>query len=69
MGRIRWREGELAMGFYDLPAFVECAECGHAIEQHDRKGCHVADGCPCPLRWTVAQIRQVRKDNGLPARF
>ena len=59
-------------GFYDVPPFVECTECGHAIEQHDTKGCHALgqpEGCACPLRWTQAEIRRVRREEGLPPRW
>lgn len=57
------------MGFYDLPDLVECTECGHSIEAHDTKGCHEIDGCECPTRWTQADIRRVRRENGLPAKI
>lgn len=50
----------------NLDGYVECQECGHAIEGHDTKSCHV-EGCPCVERWTLAEIRRVRVREGLPA--
>ncbi len=52
--------------------YVECGECGHAIEQHDTEGCEVCrtGGVSlCPTRWTVAEIRAVRRREGLPGTY
>ena len=52
--------------------YVECDNCGHPVENHDTKGCtYEFDGipCGCAMRWTLKEIRAVRKLNGLPARW
>lgn len=51
--------------------YVECDECGHPIEEHDTKGCQTAldEPCPCPDRYTKAEIRAIRVRNSLPARW
>lgn len=52
--------------------YVECSECGHPVEQHDTKGCELCrDGgiSNCPTAWTKAQIRGLRRREGLPARY
>jgi hypothetical protein len=47
--------------------YVECGECGHPIEAHDRQGCCACGGeCPCLEAWTEAEIRRVRRREGLP---
>jgi hypothetical protein len=46
--------------------YVECGECGHAIEQHDREGCDV---CSCREVWTVTEIKRVRVREGLDAEW
>jgi hypothetical protein len=49
--------------------YVECSECGHPVEQHDVDGCDVCQtgGTNCPTKWTKAQIRDLRRREGLPA--
>lgn len=49
--------------------YVECAECGHPIEQHDTDGCQAVDGCRCPVRLTKTEIVSIRRRYGLPGRF
>lgn len=50
--------------------YVECDECGHPIEVHDRAGCHsTGSECTCRAGWTVAEIRRARREAGLPARY
>jgi len=44
--------------------YVECSECGHALEQHDTDGCMICG--TCPTRWTRRQIMDVRQREGLP---
>lgn len=46
--------------------YVECSECGHAIEQHDTEGCEV---CDCSATWTKTGIMNLRRREGLPARY
>lgn len=55
---------DLAIGY------VECTECGHPIENHTAgNGCAELGGeCPCTENWTRAEVAQVRKREGLPAR-
>jgi len=54
-----------------LPDYVECTECGHPIESHDRKGCLElgAGACNCPEGFTTEQIRAIRKQEGKPAKY
>lgn len=51
--------------------YVECTECGHPIENHGaRTGCDDIGGeCPCNVDWTRDDIRRVRREEGLPARW
>lgn len=52
--------------------YVECSECGHAVEQHDTDGCDICRTgavANCPTRWTKAEIRDLRLREGLPARY
>lgn len=50
--------------------YVECAECGHPIEQTGADGeCVAVPGCPCPIRWSTAAIKAARQRVGLPARY
>ncbi len=42
--------------------YAECADCGHAVEDHDVGGCGF---CFCPQEWTPAEIRRVRLREGL----
>jgi hypothetical protein len=52
--------------------YVECAECGHPVEQHDTGGC---DPCRqggvslCLVKWTKTEIRNLRRREGLPAAY
>jgi hypothetical protein len=50
--------------------YVECDECGHPIEEHTTRGCQTIldEPCPCPDRYTQAQIRAIRKREGLSSR-
>jgi len=52
-----------------VDGYVECSECGHALEQHDTTGCIAVTGCTCPTRWTKQQIMDVRQREGLPRRW
>lgn len=50
--------------------YVECGECGHAIEAHDAKGCVSIGGeCPCVESWTEREIRHTRVREGLSASY
>jgi hypothetical protein len=50
--------------------YVECSECGHAIEAHDVNGCHSIGGeCTCTVSWTKIEIRAARRADGLPERY
>lgn len=50
--------------------YVECHECGHALERHARTtGCTGADGCACPERPTLLEIGDARRRAGLPRRW
>ncbi len=42
--------------------YVECAECGDAIEDHSPRECAY---CPCTEPWTQDEIGQVRIREGL----
>lgn len=54
----------------DSASYVECAECGHPLEQHGLKGCNwQSDGCGCATRWTVKEIMAQRRAVGLPGTF
>jgi hypothetical protein len=46
--------------------YVQCSECGHAIEGHNTLGCYEVDECSCREAWTYDQIRWARQNNGLP---
>jgi hypothetical protein len=54
---------------------MECDKCGHPIGEHDTEGCQTGRDvsvCPCPVRilagvvYTQAEIRAIRRRNGLP---
>jgi len=45
-------------------SYVECDSCGHPIEDHNRGGCREPE-CVCAVAWTAAEIRRVRKSEGL----
>lgn len=56
--------------------YVECSECGHPVEQHDTEGCGVCrtgaellGTLNCPTTWTKAEIRDLRRREGLPAAY
>lgn len=49
--------------------YVECSECGHRIEGHTIGGCEEVAECGCRVRWTRAEIRAVRRREGLPGRW
>jgi len=53
--------------------YVECSDCGHPLEySHNTRGCETCrgdGGVNCPTRWTKAQIRAVRRREGLPAAY
>jgi 8-oxo-dGTP pyrophosphatase MutT (NUDIX family)/mRNA-degrading endonuclease RelE of RelBE toxin-antitoxin system/2'-5' RNA ligase len=50
--------------------YVECNECGHALEAHSTNGCRYQyEGCTCDTPWTEAEISRVRRENGLPGRI
>ncbi len=53
--------------------YIECSECGHPIEQHDKKGCVVCRDAgapsPCTETWTKTEIRNRRIWDGLPPRW
>jgi hypothetical protein len=46
--------------------YVECSECGHAVEQHGINGCEI---CDCSKRWTRMGVRKLRVKVGLPAEW
>jgi hypothetical protein len=54
------------MSYQDGDGYVECDECGHAIETHTPKGC---SRCPCVERWTRDKIRAARREAGLVSHF
>jgi hypothetical protein len=50
--------------------YVECQECGHAIEAHDTLGCQSIGGeCVCAESWSGQEIRRARRSEGLPGVF
>jgi len=52
--------------------YVECDDCGHPIEEHDRNGCTYTfdeHHCGCEQKWTQREIRECRRRHGLPARW
>ena len=50
--------------------YVECDNCGHAIEEHILSGClELGTKCPCEESWTTQQIMAARRRNGLSGKF
>lgn len=50
--------------------YVECGECGHAIEAHDANGCVSCGGeCACAESWTEREIRRTRIREGLSGSY
>lgn len=56
---------------YDGGDFIDCTECGHAVEQHSANGCEAGadERCTCGVRWTVKAIKALRREVGLPAEW
>jgi len=52
----------------DRAAYVECSECGHPLERHGLGGCD-GEECPCRVRWTVREIQEARRAEGLPIKY
>lgn len=50
--------------------YVECSGCGHPLERHTMKGCdQQVNGCTCTESWTVKEIREQRRQAGLPVTY
>lgn len=53
-----------------MDGYVECSECGHPVELHDRGGCRaISMMCSCAVGWTRKEIERLRRENGLPGRW
>jgi hypothetical protein len=56
---------------YDDGDYIDCTECGHAVEDHRTDGCHAPldEPCDCTVSWTINAIMALRVSVGLAAEW